>query len=74
MITQRFEFPFQIPSLSERFSRFNRYVVGYYCGSVFYKRGLFDNFISAAHRQAELLEKGFDAHIYEIRNEVFLVL
>lgn len=63
-----------VPNTRQQFTRRVTYLVGYFSGSAFIKRGSYDTFERAVSHRDRLLESEFDARIIEVRTELFVVL
>ena len=66
--------PCYVPNTRQQFTRRVTYLVGYFSGSAFVKRGNYDNFEQAVTHRDRLLDVGYDARIIETRIELFVVL
>ena len=74
MSTIYIELPAYVPNIGKQFCRSKRFLVGYYSGSCFVKRGTwFDSLKDAKEKMRELQEIGFDAHVIEIDLDLFMV-
>lgn len=75
MSTIKIELPSYVPNFGRQFCRSTRFVVGYYSGACFVKRGnWFDSLDLAKKKMLELQENGFDAHVIEIDLDLYLCL